>query len=72
MKKKSTLQESKQVAGKKNFLKNHRKLLLFLGLVAVFFVRHYKQADVVYNRSGQMVIYRGTEIANLDGAILGK
>ncbi len=37
-----------------------------------FFVRHYTQADVVYNRSGQMVTYRGTEIADLDGAILDK
>jgi hypothetical protein len=35
-----------------------------------FFVRHYTNADVVYNRSGHTVTYRGTEIVDLDGAIL--
>lgn len=37
-----------------------------------FFVRHYTLADVVYNRSGQVVSYGGAEIADMDGAILRK
>ncbi len=36
------------------------------------FIRHYTQADVVYNRSGHAVEYMGTTIDDLDGSILPK
>ena len=35
-----------------------------------FFVRHYTGADVAYNRSGQVIRYKGKDIEPMDGAIL--